>query len=207
MSIRKSDPSLNSSHLRFRFWNPSANAGIPYSWNTGRWVHWSTAMSAYESFVVDLTSNCAGPNNIAGARRLEEPNCPVRPGYIGIWSAAPRIRLKPKSGGLAPRQARRALELMSSDLSGRFGLRQAASACRLSVGHFSYAFKQTVGCSPHQWLLARRIALATDLLLHTDQPLSEIALVTGFADQSHFTRVFSRRMGDSPAAWRRAQSQ
>jgi AraC-like DNA-binding protein len=103
-------------------------------------------------------------------------------------------------------QARRALELMNSDLSGRLGLRQAASACRLSVGYFSYAFRQTVGCSPHQWLLARRIALATDLLLNTDQPLSEIALVTGFADQSHFTRMFSRRMGASPAAWKRAQS-
>jgi AraC-like DNA-binding protein len=33
--------------------------------------------------------------------------------------------------------------------------------------------------------------------------LSVIALACGFADQSHFTRVFTRRVGLSPGAWRR----
>jgi transcriptional regulator GlxA family with amidase domain len=42
-------------------------------------------------------------------------------------------------------------------------------------------------------------------LLNTDQSLCEIALASGFADQSHFTRVFSERIKASPAAWRRAQ--
>ncbi len=161
-------------------------------------VHWSAAMSAYEALVVDLACDCSPPTNIAGAPRLEEPNCSPRRGHIDIRPAACQIPLKPKAGGLAPWQTRRALQLMSSDLSGRFGLREAASACRISVGHFSYAFKQTIGSSPHQWLLARRIERATDLLLNTDQRLSEIALATGFADQSHFTRVFSRRMGAAP---------
>ena len=169
-------------------------------------VHWSAAMSAYETLVIDLTSDGAAPTNIAGAPRLDKPNCSLRRGPIDIRPAASQIPLKPKSGGLAPWQTRRALQLMSSDLSGRVGLRAAASACRISVGHFSYAFKQTVGSSPHQWLLARRIERATYLLLNTNQPLIEIALATGFADQSHFTRVFSRRMGASPAAWKRAQS-
>jgi AraC family transcriptional regulator len=108
-------------------------------------------------------------------------------------------------GGLAPWQERRAKELLNSDLSGNFSLPELASACRLSASHFSQAFKQTVGCPPHQWLLTRRVERATHLLLNTDQPLSEIALATGFADQSHFTRVFSQRIKASPAAWRRAQ--
>jgi AraC family transcriptional regulator len=46
---------------------------------------------------------------------------------------------------------------------------------------------------------------AKQLLLNTDQSLCEIALTTGFADQSHFTRVFSERIKASPAAWRRAK--
>lgn len=116
-----------------------------------------------------------------------------------------RSRVQRGRGGLAPWQERRAKELLESDLSGNFGLQQLASTCRLSISHFSQAFRQTVGCPPHQWLLAKRIERATHLLLNTDQPLSEIALATGFADQSHFTRVFSQRMKTSPAAWRRAQ--
>ena len=42
-------------------------------------------------------------------------------------------------------------------------------------------------------------------MLNSDQPLSEIALNAGFADQSHFTRVFSRMVKTSPAAWKRVQ--
>jgi AraC-like DNA-binding protein len=106
---------------------------------------------------------------------------------------------------LASWQERRAKELLRADLSGDICLQELASACRLSSSHFSQAFKQTVGCPPHQWLLHQRVEQAKNLILNTKLPLCEIALATGFADQSHFTRVFSQRVKASPAAWRRAQ--
>ena len=106
-------------------------------------------------------------------------------------------------GGLAPWQERRAKEMLRANLSGDLSLPDLADACRLSSGHFSRAFKQTVGCPPHQWLLHQRIERAKQLILNTDDPLCAIALDTGFADQSHFTRVFSQRVKVSPAAWRR----
>jgi AraC-like DNA-binding protein len=116
-----------------------------------------------------------------------------------------RIQLNRERGGLASWQERRAKELLRADLSGDICLQELASACRLSSSHFSQAFKQTVGCPPHQWLLHQRVEQAKNLILNTKLPLSEIALATGFADQSHFTRVFSQRVKVSPAAWRRAQ--
>jgi AraC-like DNA-binding protein len=60
-----------------------------------------------------------------------------------------------------------------------------------------------MGIAPHRWLLNRRVELAKDLLRDRESSLSEIALRCGFADQSHFTRVFTRRAGVSPGSWRR----
>jgi AraC family transcriptional regulator len=108
-------------------------------------------------------------------------------------------------GSLAPWQERRVKELLMSDLSADLTLADLADVCGLSTGHFSHAFRQTVGCPPHQWLIAQRVDRAKQLILNTRQPLSEIALATGFTDQSHFTRVFTQRVKTSPAAWRRAQ--
>ena len=114
-------------------------------------------------------------------------------------------RFERARGGLAPWQERRAKERLTADLSGNLSLSELARACRLSPSYFSQAFRQTVGSPPHQWLLTQRLERAKQLLLNTDQSLCEIALATGFADQSHFTRVFSVRIKASPAAWRRAQ--
>jgi AraC family transcriptional regulator len=106
-------------------------------------------------------------------------------------------------GGLAPWQEKRAKEMLRAKLAGDIGIKELASSCRLSPGYFSRAFKQSVGCAPHQWLVHQRVELAKHLILNTDEPLCQIALAAGFVDQSHFTRVFSQRVRVSPAAWRR----
>ena len=78
-----------------------------------------------------------------------------------------------------------------------------AQACQLSPGHFARAFKQATGKPPHQWLTDQRLEKAKKLLVDTELALAEIAISCGFADQSHFTRVFSRSVRSSPGAWRR----
>jgi AraC family transcriptional regulator len=108
-----------------------------------------------------------------------------------------------RRGGLAAWQERRAKDLLTANLDGTVALADVAQECRLSVSHFSRAFRRSMGVAPHNWLLNRRVELAKDLMRDRDSSLSEIALRCGFADQSHFTRVFSRRAGVSPGAWRR----
>jgi AraC-like DNA-binding protein len=108
-----------------------------------------------------------------------------------------------RRGGLAAWQERRAKEILGANLNGAVRLTELARECRLSVSHFSRAFRQSMGVAPHRWLMNRRVELAKDLLRDRDSSLSEIALRCGFADQSHFTRVFTRRAGVSPGAWRR----
>jgi AraC family transcriptional regulator len=109
----------------------------------------------------------------------------------------------PARGGLAPWQERRAKEIIEANLDGLVSLAQLARECGLSTGHFSRAFKDTMGIPPHQWLLRRRIENAMRLLRNQQLSLPEVALACGFSDQSHFTRVFTKVSGTSPGAWRR----
>lgn len=106
-------------------------------------------------------------------------------------------------GGLAKWQERRAKEVIAARLDSKLSVNEIADACGLSVNHFTRAFRQSTGQSPHQWLTQRRIERAQALIRQVDLPLSEIAVSCGFADQSHFTRVFTDIVGQSPGAWRR----
>lgn len=110
-------------------------------------------------------------------------------------------------GGLAPWQMRRAREILAANLDGGAPLAEVARQCGLSVGHFSRSFRQSFGATPHQWLVQRRLEAAKDLIRSCRMPLSTVALSCGFADQSHLTRVFTREVGASPAAWRREVQQ
>jgi AraC family transcriptional regulator len=110
---------------------------------------------------------------------------------------------EPSRGGLAPWQVKRACEILDSDLAGKLSLQQIAAEFDLSISHFSRAFRTSTGLPPHQWLLRQRVETAKKLMTVRELPLSEIATSAGFANQSHFTRVFSAAVGVSPAAWRR----
>lgn len=105
-------------------------------------------------------------------------------------------------GGLAPWQVKRSKELLASNLAGTTPLHEVAEACGLSLGHFSRAFHKSTGLAPHTWLLQARVESAKAMLRTGNAPLSMIAQACGFADQSHFTRVFARRVGVSPGRWR-----
>ncbi|MEN3347814.1 MAG: hypothetical protein V7632_1449 [Bradyrhizobium sp.] len=118
--------------------------------------------------------------------------------YGGLRSVA-----APARGGLAAWQAKQAHERLEVDLRGKIPLKQIAAEFDLSVSHFSRAFRISTGLPPHQWLLHQRVKVAKQLMAVRDLPLSEIAIAAGFANQSHFTRVFSAAVGVSPAVWRR----
>lgn len=110
-----------------------------------------------------------------------------------------------RRGGLAPWQERRAKELLMQNINGDISLDELAAQCDLSAGYFARAFRATTGQTAHKWLTDRRIALAKHKLERSTASLAEIARDCGFADQSHFTRMFSREVGYAPGAWRRAR--
>lgn len=109
----------------------------------------------------------------------------------------------PSRGGLAPWQEKRAKDLINARLNRGMTVAELARECDLSHRHFCRAFRHSVGSSPHSYMQARRIELAKELLSQSDSSLGEVGLVCGFADQSHFTRVFTQIAGVTPGVWRR----
>ena len=105
---------------------------------------------------------------------------------------------KSSKGGLAPWQKRRAAELLRENLNGQIRLTDVARECSLSVSHFARSFKATFGMAPHKWLIGRRIERAKDLLRLTTTPIADIAIQSGFGDQTAFTRTFSPANGCQP---------
>ena len=110
----------------------------------------------------------------------------------------------PDRGGLAPWQKQRVKTHIETHLSSRIEMSDLTSIARLSTSHFARAFKKSFGTAPFAYVAQLRIARAKQLMLETDSALSQIALECGMCDQSHFTRVFRRVVGDSPNNWRRS---
>lgn len=92
----------------------------------------------------------------------------------------------------------RAVEFIHASLSRTLSLAQIAFEADLNMSQFSNVFKNVMGISPHQYVLRLRVEKALALLRETTLPISEIALQTGFADQSHLTRTLRQHHGVTP---------
>jgi AraC family transcriptional regulator len=112
----------------------------------------------------------------------------------------------PIRGCLARWQMNRVVGYIDINLASGIRSRDLARLVDLSESHFSRAFKLSVGVPPHSYITRRRIELAREMMRASDQALSQIAIVCGWSDQSHFCRVFRRVVGLSPDEWRRANA-
>jgi AraC-like DNA-binding protein len=111
----------------------------------------------------------------------------------------------PAVGGLAAWQLRHLEDFVADRLGDDLSLDHLAQAVGVSRSHFGRVFKQTTGQSPFEWLRAKRIERAKELLADGEIPVAEVALATGFADQAHLTRVFGRAVGMPPGLWQRTR--
>jgi AraC-like DNA-binding protein len=111
----------------------------------------------------------------------------------------------PARGGLTPGALRRVRAYIEANLTGRIKLEDLAAIANLSRCYFAHAFKQSLGYTPLRYVMSCRLDKARDLVEGSDMPIAEIALATGFTDQSHFSRCFRAFYGIAPLAFRRSQ--
>jgi AraC family transcriptional regulator len=111
---------------------------------------------------------------------------------------------EPGRDGVLPRgRLRTVMEYIEGSLDGGLSLEQMAAVARLSPYHFARQFKRATGLPPHQFVIARRVERARQLLqAGTDLSLAEVAAHVGFSDQSQLTRHFKRHVGVTPGQFR-----
>jgi AraC family transcriptional regulator len=103
-------------------------------------------------------------------------------------------------------QRRRVLEHIDTHLANTLRNKDLAELVDYSEFHFNVAFRNSVGASPHEYLIRRRIERAQQLMLTTPMPLCDVASECGLADQAHLSRLFRKVVGETPAAWRRERA-
>ena len=109
--------------------------------------------------------------------------------------AAPRV----------PAAVLRARELIDDDPVAPLTLHGMAQQSGLSQFQLLRGFAKATGMTPHAYIVQRRIDLARRMIAG-GAALTEAAIASGFADQSHMTRVFVRKYGITPSAYGRAMS-
>jgi AraC family transcriptional regulator, chemosensory pili system protein ChpD len=109
-------------------------------------------------------------------------------------------RLDGRSGSSS--RTRRLQDRMLNDLGVVPDLGHLAASEGISPAHLVRSFHQQTGLPPLAWQMQQRIGYARKLL-RAGQPIIEVALEAGFADQAHFTKAFVRFMGMTPGQFRR----
>ncbi len=105
-------------------------------------------------------------------------------------------------GGLSPFITKRVKDYIEEALDQGLVVEDLAAIAELSPFHFTRMFQLTMGVSPHQYVLSRRVQKAKDLLGDTHNTLSAIAFQCGFSSQSHLTTRFRRATGLTPSKFR-----
>lgn len=122
----------------------------------------------------------------------------------GLWQLLGSLLGRPlQSVGSVPAALRHARQCLDDCPQDPLSLAMLAEQAGLSRFHFLRVFSRATGLTPHAYLLQRRVQRARRLI-RLGRSLSEAAQDSGFADQSHMTRVFVRSFGVTPGVYAQA---
>ena len=114
-----------------------------------------------------------------------------------------RAAHRPAKGGLSAFDLKRVLAMIESLSDERLTLAELARELGISRYHFSRAFKQSTGMTPHAFIARRRLEQSAEMLRSTNLSATRIAMECGFASSSHLTIAFKRAFGANPIEFRR----
>ncbi|BAU63076.1 Transcriptional Regulator, AraC family [Stanieria sp. NIES-3757] len=101
-------------------------------------------------------------------------------------------------GGFTKQQIKQIIDYIQIHLAQNISLDDLARLVNLSTYHFCRLFKQSMGLTPHQYIIHQRVEQAKQLLLNSNLTIVEVANLVGFANQSHLNYHFKRIVGATP---------
>ncbi|MEA5594166.1 AraC family transcriptional regulator [Rivularia sp. UHCC 0363] len=111
--------------------------------------------------------------------------------------SARKPNIKEYVNGLSKRQLNQIVEYIRNNLDRDLGLNELANLLHMSPHYFCHLFKQSVGMTPHQYVIKTRVDRAQELLL-AGYSIAQVAFMVGFANQSHLNRHFKKLIGVTP---------
>jgi AraC family transcriptional regulator len=124
-------------------------------------------------------------------------------GFDLFRSVAARPLQSPATGALSPQQVRLVTEYIDAHLSERPSISDLAALVHLTRYHFIRSFKQAAGMPPHQFMIARRVERAKEMLANQEQSIASVAERAGFGTSLQLARAFRRVVGTTPSEFRR----
>jgi AraC family transcriptional regulator len=106
-------------------------------------------------------------------------------------------------GGLGPARERKVRAYIEEHLHTALALEDLAAVADVSQNYFVSLFRQSVGMTPHRYVLQQRVERAAALLTQPQLPLVDIGFRCGFLDQSQFTTTFRKFLGVTPGQYRK----
>lgn len=125
--------------------------------------------------------------------------------YLRLGERMRHERVHSTVSALPPYALKRVLERIEHSFRSEVGLASLAQEAGYSRGHFLKMFRASIGTTPHQYLLKRRVDHARFLLKGREISIVDIAADCGFSSQAHLTQIFRQHVGVTPAEYRRSQ--
>lgn len=154
------------------------------------------AQLAHIAWALEAEREAGSPN---GRLYAESLGTAMALQLLGRYSVAGKVR-----AGMSAAQLRRVQAHIEVHLDGDLSLPALAAVACSSTSHFKVLFRRTLGMPVHEYVMRQRVERARALLTRGGMPASEVALVAGFAHQSHMARQMRRVLGITPRMLRTA---
>ena len=146
---------------------------------------------------------CEIARRIASELRISDDVTPLALWGLGTELLAAIARSSTADGERpGSRWLRKVEEQLRECCTAPLSVSEIAADAGVHPGHLARMFRRVWGCSIGEFVRAERVERAKVLLASNDLPIAHIAQRVGFSDQAHFTRVFKRLTGTTPAAYR-----
>ena len=170
---------------------------------SNRWLDRVQAVAPRLSEPIDTVGGAPAWIGVRLYQELKAPDTVTPLAVEGLLlEAAASLSRCANPAPLLPSWLRKAREQLAEQFLQPPTLRELGRAAGVHPIYLTSAFRRWCGCSIGEFVRRRRVEQAAQLLMNKDLPLAEVAMKSGFSDQSHMTRLFRRATGLTPAKYR-----